>query len=58
MGYNTPAIIRYPFDSISFYNPNATLLRLNSDYPLGPRETAARTVPFPEPIPQVLDKLG
>ncbi len=42
IGFNTPAIIRYPFEQITYRNPKATLIRLNSEYPHGPAETASR----------------
>jgi NAD-dependent SIR2 family protein deacetylase len=57
IGYNTPGIIRFPFERIVLGNPNATLIRLNSDYPHGPRETAARTIPFTENMHEVIKDL-
>ena len=33
VGFNTPAIIRWPFEEISIKHPNATLIRLNMDHP-------------------------
>lgn len=57
IGFNTPAIIRYPFEQVTYHNPDATLVRLNSDYPTGPRETAARTISFTENMKDVIDKL-
>ncbi len=57
VGFNTPAIIRYPFEQITYRNPNATLIRLNSDYPHGPQETAARTIAFTENMEEVIREL-
>ncbi len=57
IGYNTPSILRYPFEQITFRNPNATLIRLNSEYPSGPKETASRTIAFTENMEVVLDAL-
>lgn len=57
VGYNTPAIIRYPFEQIAYRNPNATLIRLNADYPKGPRETASRTIAFTEDMQDVITRL-
>ncbi len=54
IGFNTPAIIRYPFEQITYRNPEATLIRLNSEYPHGPRENAARTISFTENMEQVV----
>ncbi len=57
VGFNTPTIIRYPFEQITYLNPNATLIRLNSEYPHGPKETAARTISFTENMEQVVSEL-
>lgn len=57
IGYNTPGIIRFPFEQVTYRNPEATLIRLNSEYPSGPRETAARTISFTENMDVVIDKL-
>ncbi|MCJ7812250.1 NAD-dependent protein deacetylase, SIR2 family [bacterium] len=32
-GYNTPSIIRFPFEEIALTNKNATLIRINQDNP-------------------------
>lgn len=57
VGFNTPAIIRYPFEQVTFSNPSATLIRLNSEYPSGPKETVVRTISFTENIDEVINKL-
>lgn len=57
IGYNTPAIIRFPFERVVYNNPRATLIRLNSEYPDGPAETASRTISFTENMTQVIDDL-
>ncbi len=57
IGFNTPTIIRYPFEQITFRNPKATLIRLNSEYPHGPAETAARTISFTENMEKVVKAL-
>ncbi len=57
VGYNTPTIIRYPFEQIAYRNPDATLIRLNSEYPHGPRETSSRTIAFTENMEEVVRKL-
>ncbi len=58
VGFNTPTIIRYPFEQITYHNPQATLIRLNSDYPHGPKETAARTIAFTENMEEVITALS
>lgn len=57
IGFNTPAIIRFPFERIAFQNPKATIIRLNSDYPEGPAETASRTISFTEDMDTVIKRL-
>lgn len=57
IGYNTPAIIRFPFERIVYNNPCATLIRLNSEYPHGPAETALQTIAFTENMDTVISKL-
>lgn len=57
IGYNTPAIIRYPFEQITYRNPQATLIRLNADYPHGPKETASQTIAFTEDMSKVISML-
>ncbi len=57
IGFNTPAIIRFPFERIAFQNPKATIIRLNSDYPEGPAETASRTISFTEDMDTVIKRI-
>lgn len=57
IGYNTPAIIRYPFEQITYRNIQATLIRLNADYPHGPKETASQTIAFTEDMSKVISML-
>lgn len=57
VGYNTPGIIRYPFERFTYANPNAYLIRLNLDYPDGIVENKARTISFTEDISAVLEAL-
>lgn len=57
IGYNTPAIIRYPFEQITYRNTKATLIRLNADYPHGPKETASQTIAFTEDMSKVISML-
>ncbi len=58
IGFNTPAIIRYPFEQVTYRNPDATLIRLNAEYPAGPQETASRTIAFTENMEVVINDLN
>ena len=33
VGFNTPGIIRYPFEQMTYNNDDATIIRMNLDYP-------------------------
>lgn len=57
VGYNTPTIIRYPFEQMTFNNPNATLIRLNRDEAMGFKETQQQTISFTEDPNWVLSAL-
>jgi len=46
VGYNTPGIIRLPFEQIAYQNMDALLVRLNQDYPGGAKENIRRTIAF------------
>jgi hypothetical protein len=44
VGYNTPGIIRYPFEKWTHLNRNATLIRLNKNDPEGMKENESKTI--------------
>ena len=55
VGFNTPVIIRYPFEQMTYNNPNATLIRINKDYPQAIPENKDRTISFDEDISEIFD---
>ena len=55
VGFNTPGIIKYPFEQITFNNDNARLIRLNKDYPNAIPENKDKTIGFDENIGEILD---
>ncbi|WP_139653311.1 SIR2 family NAD-dependent protein deacylase [Raoultibacter phocaeensis] len=58
VGFNTPGIIRYPFENIAYRNPeNVTLIRLNRNHPSGADENRDRTVAFTEDMTRVIGDL-
>lgn len=57
VGFNTPGIIRFPFERMTYRNPNATLVRLNRDHPMGTKENQGRTLSFDEDMLQVVSNL-
>lgn len=58
VGYNTPGIIRFPFEQMTSQNEQATLIRLNRDHPEGAQQNAARTLSFAEDMAGVVAALG
>lgn len=55
VGYNTPGIIRYPFEQMTYNNDDATLIRLNLDYPQAIPENKDKTISFDENVEEILD---
>jgi NAD-dependent SIR2 family protein deacetylase len=54
VGYNTPGIIRYPFERLTYQNPDARLVRFNKDFPDGMLENVDKTISFTEDISAAL----
>ena len=48
VGFNTPGVIRWPFERILHADPQATLIRINPTDLQGPPENEARTISFGE----------
>jgi NAD-dependent SIR2 family protein deacetylase len=57
VGYNTPGIIRFPFENMVRINPNALLIRLNRDHMDVKSETLESTVSFDEDMTTVINDL-
>ncbi len=55
VGFNTPGIIRYPFEQMTYNNDDATLIRLNLDYPQVIPENKDKTISFDENVEEILD---
>lgn len=55
VGFNTPTIIRYPFEQMTYNNQNMKLIRLNRDYPDAILENKSKTISFDEEISEVFD---
>lgn len=54
VGFNTPGIIKYPFEQITFVEPCATLIRINKDDPDCHPENAGKTISFSEDTETIL----
>lgn len=58
VGFNTPVIIRWPFEKITIQHPNATLIRMNIDHPEVPEELMDKNIMFNTDIAEVLNEIG
>jgi hypothetical protein len=54
VGFNTPGIIRYPFENMVYHNHNATLIRMNKNHPEGIEENQHKTISFMEDMQKVV----
>lgn len=54
VGYNTPIIIKTPFERITTQHPKATLIRINKDYPEISRMNQAKTIAFDQDIGEII----
>lgn len=57
VGFNTPGIIRIPFEQLCYQNINSTIIRVNRDYPDGAKENTTRTIAFSEDMTQIIKAL-
>lgn len=55
VGFNTPTIIRYPFEQMTHNNLNVTLIRLNKDYAQAIPVNKDKTISFDEEISEIFD---
>ena len=53
VGFNTPSIIRYPFEQMTYGNPNTTLIRLNRSSSQAIPENKDKTICFDEEISEI-----
>ena len=58
VGYNTPAIIKYPFWQMTARNPRAVYVCLNRDETFCPGETADRAILLRQDIGEVLSRIA
>ena len=55
VGYNTPSIIKYPFEQWTYDNENATLIRINRSFPGAIKENESKTIGFDEDMDEIFD---
>ena len=57
VGYNTPAIIKYPFEKMTFFEKKTNLIRINKDYAICSSEIKDKTILFNEQVKDILHDL-
>ena len=57
VGFNTPAIIRFPFERLAAGRPNVSLIRFNRDYPQLMIPEVSRFVAFTEDVTDVFRQI-
>ena len=57
VGFNTPGIIRFPFEQMTANNKKTTLIRINKDYPLPMLEIKSKTISFDEDTNKIIEDL-
>jgi hypothetical protein len=58
VGFNTPGIIRWPFERIAQRHPNARLVRVNLQDARVPGSIGDRSISLPEDLARVLGDLA
>lgn len=57
VGYNTPVIIKIPFERIAADHPNATLVRINKDFPEVSSVNHGKTIALAQDIGEIITAL-
>ncbi len=57
VGFNTPVIIRWPFEEIAVKHPNATLIRMNKHHPEVSKKAETRTISLNTDIAMTLQDI-
>ena len=57
VGFNTPGIIRYPFERMIYQNQAQILIRINKNHSDGPEENRNKTISFSEEMKLVITDL-
>ena len=58
VGFNTPGIIRFPFEQMTAKNSRTTLIRINKDYPSSMLEIENKTISFDEDTNKIIEDLN
>ena len=58
VGFNTPVIIRFPFERMAAHFQQTTLVRFNRDYPQLTTEGVKHFIPFTEDLTEIMPRLS
>lgn len=54
VGYNTPSIIKFPFEKMTYFNDKTNLIRINKHFATCDREIEQKTILFNEELGAIL----
>ena len=57
IGFNTPNIIRFPFEQLTFMHDNFKLIRFNNKYAMIPEQINNRSISITDSISEIIDLL-
>jgi NAD-dependent SIR2 family protein deacetylase len=57
VGFNTPGIIRFPFEQMVYNNYYTHLIRINKDYPMVRDEIQNKSISFNEDTAKIIDNI-
>ena len=58
VGFNTPGIIRFPFEQMTFTHDNFKLIRFNDKYSMIPKEIKDRSISVSDGIDEVIELIN
>lgn len=58
VGFNTPGIIRFPFEQMTFLHDNVKLIRFNDKYAIVPEKIKDRSISVTDSISETIDLIG
>lgn len=58
VGFNTPSIIRFPFENMVYHNGKTILIRINKDYPFVSEEIRNKAISFQEDVSSMIEDLS
>ena len=57
VGFNSPGIIRFPFEQLTYSSQNVTLIRINKGMAMVPKEIESKSICIDDDINEVLTQI-